>query len=181
MNNTPWSEADVAKLRELAAKGLTAREIAKELGETFTRKSVIGKTQRMGIWLGRAKLPDLALTAEPELEPEPAPVATVHYLKTKEPFRAPPMAPPKPVGNQVFLMALTTNMCRFPVSGDGERTLFCGDPVENGSWCTDHRKRVFTPKTGVKRDGEEVKLRQESHGFLPNPRTGSFSFGSKTK
>jgi len=166
MGNTPWSEADVAKLREMAAKGMTSREIAKELGEGYTRNSVIGKTQRMGIWLGG---------------PKPIPTATIHHLKTKTRYQPPPQGPLKPTGNQVFLMALTTNMCRFPVSGSGEKTLFCGDPTEKGSWCPDHRKRVFVPKTGVKRDGEEVELRKESNGFLPDSGASSFRFGAKVK
>ena len=183
MGNIPWSEADVAKLRDMAAKGMTSREIARELGEGFTRNSVIGKTQRLGIWLGRPKPsePEQLIEPEPVVEPSPIPTATIYHLKPKMVVRRLPVEPPKPTNNQVFLMALTPNMCRFPVNGDGEKTLFCGDPTESGSWCSDHRKRVFVPKPGVKRDGEEVKLRQESHGFLPNPRTGSFSFGSKTK
>ena len=179
MSNQPWSEADVAKLRVMAAKGMTSREIANELGEGFTRNSVIGKTQRMGIWLGKAK------PAAPELEPEPIAeepvVATIHYLKPKTPFRQPPVEVQKPTGNQVFLMALTPNMCRFPVSGDGANTLFCGDPTESGSWCPDHRKRVFVPKPGVKRHGEEVKVRKESDGFLPDSGASSFRFGAKVK
>ena len=183
MGNQPWSEADVAKLRDMAAKGMTSREIARDLGEGFTRNSVIGKTQRLGIWLGRPKPsePEQLIEPEPVVEPSPIPTATIYHLKTKTRYQPPPQGPLKPTGNQAFLMALTSNMCRFPVSGDGERTLFCGDPTESGSWCSDHRKRVFVPKPGVKRDGEKIKLREESDGFLPNPRTGSFSFGSKTK
>jgi len=177
MSNNPWSEADVAKLREMAAKGMTSREIARELGEGFTRNSVIGKTQRLGIWLGKFQPPE----PEPVVEPAPIPTATIHYLKPKMVVRRPPTEPPAPSGNQVFLMALTSTMCRFPVNGSGAKTLFCGDPTENGSWCADHRKRVFVPKPGVKRDGEEVKLQQKSHGFLPNSGASSFSFGSKTK
>jgi len=181
MINQPWSEADVAKLRELAAKGLTSREIAKELGEGFTRNSVIGKTQRMGIWLGKPKRhePEQLIEPEPVVETKPIPTATIYHLKTKTPFRSPPQGPLKPTGNQVFLMALTPNMCRFPVNGDGANTLFCGDPTESGSWCPEHRKRVFTPKPGVKRDGEEVKLRKESDGFLPDAAASSFRFGAK--
>jgi GcrA cell cycle regulator len=183
MSNQPWSEADVAKLRALAAKGMTSREIANELGEGFTRNSVIGKTQRMGIWLGESKRhePEQLIEPEPVVESQPLPTATVYQLKTKTKFRPPPQGPLKPTGNQAFLMALTSNMCRFPVNGDGERTLFCGDPTEKGSWCPDHRKRVFYPKPGVKRDGEEVELRKESNGFLPDSGASSFRFGAKVK
>ena len=183
MGNQPWSEADVAKLRDMAAKGMTSREIARELGEGFTRNSVIGKTQRLGIWLGRPKPsePEQLIKPEPVVEPSPIPTATIYHLKTKTRYQPPPQGPLKPTGNQAFLMALTSNMCRFPVSGDGERTLFCGDPTEKGSWCPDHRKRVFYPKPGVKRDGEAVELRKESNGFLPDSGASSFRFGAKVK
>jgi len=183
MGNIPWSEADVAKLRALAAKGMTSREIASELGEGFTRNSVIGKTQRMGIWLGKPKVsaPEQLIEPESVVESAPIPTATIYHLKTKTRYQPPPQGPLKPTGNQVFLMALTSNMCRFPVNEDGERTLFCGDPTEKGSWCPDHRKRVFYPKPGVKRDGEEVKLRKESNGFLPDSGASSFRFGAKAK
>ena len=185
MGNIPWSEADVAKLRKLAAKGMTSREIAKELGERYTRNSVIGKTQRMGIWLGRSKTSEpeqlIETELEPVVEPAPIPTATIHYLRVTPRLRVLTETPQESTGNRTFLMGLTSKSCRYPVSGDGERTLFCGDPTERGSWCSDHRKRVFVPKPGVQRDGEKIKLREESDGFLPNPRTGSFSFGSKTK
>ena len=91
MSNAPWSEADVAKLRELAAKGMTSREIARELGEGFTRNSVIGKTQRLGIWLGRPKPsePEQLIEPEPVVEPAPIPTASIHYLKPKMVVRRP--------------------------------------------------------------------------------------------
>lgn len=171
-----WSDADVALLRKLAAKGLTSRQIADELGGKFTRNSVIGKAHRAGILLNTLK------QREVKKELEPVQMATVHYLKPKKTFRR-PLSPkePKLIGNQIFIMGLTSNMCRFPVSGDGERTLFCGDPTEKGSWCPDHRKRVFYPKPGVKRDGEAVELRKESNGFLPDSGASSFRFGAKVK
>ena len=171
-----WSDADVALLRKLAARGLTSRQIADELGGKFTRNSVIGKAHRAGILLDTLK------QREVKKEPEPVQTATVHYLKPKKTFRR-PLSPkePKLIGNQTFIMGLTSHTCRFPMSGEGEKTLFCGDPTEKGSWCPEHRKRVFTPSVGVRRHGEEVKLRKEADGFLPDAGAGSFRFGVKAR
>jgi len=129
---------------------MTSREIARELGEGFTRNSVIGKTQRLGIWLGRPKPsePEQLIEPEPVVEPAPIPTATIHHLKTKTRYQPPPQGPLKPTGNQAFLMALTSNMCRFPVSGDGERTLFCGDPTEKGIVVSGSSKACLLPQTG---------------------------------
>ena len=44
-----WTDERVEKLRELWDKGLSASQIAKELGEGVTRNAVIGKAHRMGL------------------------------------------------------------------------------------------------------------------------------------
>ena len=48
-----WTEDRVATLTKLWAEGLSASQIAKELGEV-TRNAVIGKVHRLGL-SGRAK------------------------------------------------------------------------------------------------------------------------------
>ena len=155
-----WSDEATSQLRALVAQGLTSRDIAKALGG-ITRNAVIGKMNRLGLSPVTGKMNRLGLSP---VTPLPAPAK-------EEPLE----------GNQTYLMGLKNFMCRFPVSGSGDRTLFCGDPTEKGSCCPDHRKRVFVPKTGVKRDGEEVELRKESNGFLPDSGASSFRFGAKIK
>jgi hypothetical protein len=47
---------------------------------------------------------------------------------------------------QVRLCDLRTNSCRWPLGGIWEHVeFFCGDPtVPGGSWCKEHRERVFS-------------------------------------
>ncbi len=47
-NNT-WTEERVERLRRLWAEGLSASEIARELGEGISRNAVIGKVHRLGL------------------------------------------------------------------------------------------------------------------------------------
>lgn len=49
-----WTEERMALLRREWIEGATTREIAKTLGPQFTRNSVIGKANRMGLPARRA-------------------------------------------------------------------------------------------------------------------------------
>lgn len=84
-------------------------------------------------------------------------------------------------GNQTYLMGLKNFMCRFPMGGDGPKIRFCGDPTKTGSWCPEHRKIVFYPKSGVKRNGEEIDVRTAGDGLLPDARPSGFRFGRKAE
>ena len=177
MINNPWSEENVARLRELAAQGLTSREIAAALGEGLTRNAIIGKTQRMGIWLkGKQRL------AKPDA-PEPA----ASPVREKRPRQAAKFSfpnepePPKFVitGTETTLMGLKNFMCRYPVSADGAPMVFCGAPTKTGSWCDAHRKLVYQPKPGVKRDGEKVELQTKPTRLLSHTGLGGVDFTRK--
>lgn len=184
MMNYPWSESAVAILRDMADKGATAREIAAALGENVTRNAVIGKAQRMGIWLkGKQPRPiEETPREEPELTPNVIPFPHEHKRPPKPPRVIQEQPAPKALqGNMVYFLDAKPGMCRFPMGGRGVNLVFCGEAADTGSWCDEHRKVVFYPKPGVKRDGEEVELSAQPDGFLPNPGGGSFKFGRKTE
>lgn len=46
-----WTDENVSTLKELVELGLSSGQIAKKLGESFTRNSVIGKLRRIGVKL----------------------------------------------------------------------------------------------------------------------------------
>jgi len=95
-----WTEDRVAILTKLWADGLSASQIAKELGEV-TRNAVIGKVHRLGL-SGRA-----AAAAVP----------------------APPPLEAKPMSNGEFatILTITDHMCKWPI-GDPSKSefRFCG-------------------------------------------------------
>lgn len=72
-----WTDERVEKLRKLWNEGLSAAQIAAELGGGLSRNAVIGKIHRLGIQ-GRAKVvqpkaaepPKPAICVKPEMRPE---------------------------------------------------------------------------------------------------------------
>src|SRR6185503_18971360 len=67
--NMGWTDERVELLRKLWQDGLSASQIAGELGNGITRNAVIGKVHRLGM-SGRVKPPSAA-TARPRA-PKPA-------------------------------------------------------------------------------------------------------------
>lgn len=79
---------------------------------------------------------------------------------------------------QVRLCDLRTNSCRWPLGERWEHVeFFCGEPtVAGGSWCEEHRKRVFS--RAVVRGGKTPMVRQpmsplpEKHLMQTKPGAG---------
>jgi GcrA cell cycle regulator len=79
---------------------------------------------------------------------------------------------------QVRLCDLRTNSCRWPLGERWEHVeFFCGEPtVAGGSWCKEHRKRVFS--RAVVRGGKTPMVRQpmsalpEKHLMQTKPGAG---------
>lgn len=55
----PWTDETIAQLRDLIDQGLTSGQIAKAMGEPFTRNSVIGKAARLQLHIGIGRVVDL--------------------------------------------------------------------------------------------------------------------------
>ena len=172
-NLTLWTEFSVTKLRKLAEKNYSAREIAQMLGPEFSRNSVIGKMHRMG--LSRGLAPRL-----PNKEPEKAVKRTPPPLEIKPKISKPVLELPTldiDTSNVVSFMELKARMCRFPVSGQGFDTKFCGNRTgEDRSWCDDHGKIVYIKGSEAKRHGEEVFVREKSSRLLSNSGGGGIGF-----
>jgi GcrA cell cycle regulator len=62
-----WSDERVQQLKDMWAKGLSARQIAESLGSGVTRNAVIGKAHRIG----------LSQPSPAKIKPKPAMVAMV--------------------------------------------------------------------------------------------------------
>lgn len=120
-----WNSRTIGILRELVAKGYTARRIAQELGPPFTRNAVVGKRHRLGINPG-----NVVKTETVKIKPAPPPVVAVIT----------PTEPTEPTTKPITFDELTHETCRYPVSGEGRSMLFCASPTTNRVYCSYHQK-----------------------------------------
>jgi len=158
-----WTEERVATLRKLWAEGLSASQIAKQLGGV-TRNAVIGKVHRLGL-AGRAtpsrptKRPVRAVRPRvigptaPRLRPAfSAPTVVIPQL---EPLRLED-------GKAASVLTLNESMCKFPIGDPNDMDFaFCGRSAACGPYCQDHARLAYQPSHAKKRrTGEPDELRR---------------------
>lgn len=153
-----WSEERVALLRKLWAEGLSASQIAKQLGGV-TRNAVIGKVHRLGL-AGRAT------PSRPAKRPVRA--ARPRVVGPTAPRLRPAMTTPTVVipeleparledGSTASVLTLNESMCKFPIGDPNDANFaFCG----RGSWgghpyCQDHARLAYQPSQAKKRRASE--------------------------
>ena len=155
MTESNWSEDRVNTLTSLWLNGLSASQIARQLGGV-TRNAVIGKVHRLGL-SGRAQPSRPArLTRAPRRAapaPRPSPVARM----------TPPLARPRPAaegpGLVPSLAALGAHACKWPI-GDPKAAdfSFCGR-FAAGSYCASHKAAAFQPGTAWRADRDPAVRR----------------------
>src|SRR3984885_11390922 len=123
-----WSDDRVEQLKKLWEAGLSASQIAAELGNV-TRNAVIGKVHRLGL-SGRAKSPSSAAPRPRKARAHP------HVLRVARPamrgntalaqaFKYEVGAEPDvvdnivPMGQRRNLLELTEETCRWPIGDPG--------------------------------------------------------------
>jgi GcrA cell cycle regulator len=159
-----WNEERVALLRKLWTEGLSASQIAKQLGGV-TRNAVIGKVHRLGL-AGRAtpsrpaKRP--VRTARPRIVSPTAP-----RMRPAMERPAIPMPDLEPIrmddGKTISVLTLTESMCKFPIGDPTDAGFaFCGRPSSCGAYCADHARVTYQPSQARKRraSGEPDELRR---------------------
>jgi len=153
-----WTDDRVELLKRLWSEGLSASQIAGELGG-ITRNAVIGKVHRLGL-SGRAKAPsssvprprkprassqmfrpsrpmvrgNTALAVSPaydyDIEPEPQPIENII-----------------PLGQRCTLLELNDEKCHWPVGDPGQPDFyFCGGKTGTGiPYCGYHARVAYQP------------------------------------
>jgi len=155
-----WTDERVELLKKLWADGLSASQIAGELGG-ITRNAVIGKVHRLGL-SGRAKSAsssaprvrkprshmlrvgrtmsrgNAALALAFEMEPEPEPELIENII---------------PIGQRRTLLELNEDTCRWPIGDPGSADFFfCGgQTVTSLPYCSYHSRVAYQP-ANVRRD-----------------------------
>jgi GcrA cell cycle regulator len=156
-----WTDERVELLKKLWSDGLSASQIAAELGG-ITRNAVIGKVHRLGL-SGRAKSPSssaprvrkprshmlrvsrpvmrgntaLAITYEVDLEPEQGLVENI-----------------VPMGQRRTLLELHEGTCRWPIGDPANpEFFFCGgNTITSLPYCAFHSRVAYQPASDRRRD-----------------------------
>ncbi len=160
-----WTDERVELLKRLWAEGLSASQIAAQLGGGITRNAVIGKVHRLGL-AGRAKpaastagraarrprtqtlqrarplvIGATALKASPIVEPRRLAIREPEILEVPESLHA-------------TILTLSDQTCKWPI-GDpaAENFHFCGHRPRTGTpYCEYHARLAYQPVTERRRD-----------------------------
>ncbi|MEM7464345.1 MAG: GcrA family cell cycle regulator [Pseudomonadota bacterium] len=162
-----WTDERVARLTKLWADGLSASQIAAELGGV-TRNAVIGKVHRLGL-SGRAKSSGSSSTPRPKRQPRVSGYSSrsprtsqralnnlsLKISSTSTAARAlaeEDLEAPEPL--KLALTELTEKTCKWPIGDPAtEDFYFCGQNVgECGPYCKYHAKLAYQPVVDRRRE-----------------------------
>ena len=153
-----WTDERVELLKKLWADGLSASQIAAELGG-ITRNAVIGKVHRLGL-SGRAKSPS-STTPRPR-----KPRSSGHMLRVSRPavrgntalaydydLEPEPELVEIPMEQRKTLLQLNEHTCRWPIGDPGSTEFFfCGGETANElPYCAYHSRVAYQPAADRRR------------------------------
>ncbi len=151
-----WTDERVATLKKLWLDGLSASQIAKQLGGV-TRNAVIGKLHRLGLnGRGEASAPTVSRTqrqAKPARIPRPA---AVHTMPRRPQTRA---SEPACILNDspgsATIFTLGKHMCKWPIGDPSSDSFtYCGsDLMGNRTFCPRHATVAYQPQQSRTRSG----------------------------
>jgi GcrA cell cycle regulator len=158
-----WNDERVEQLKKLWEAGLSASQIAAELGNV-TRNAVIGKVHRLGL-SGRAKTPSSAVPRQRKARPAnpmmriARPVsrgntALAHVFEVEPEIDTVAYDNVVPISQRRTLLELNEHTCRWPV-GDPSTTefFFCGGNSVTGlPYCALHSRVAYQPVSDRRRD-----------------------------
>jgi len=174
-----WTDERVELLKKLWSDGLSASQIAAELGNV-TRNAVIGKVHRLGL-SGRAKsaaAPAAPRNAAPRKAPARAPshpmsgpaggARGAHALAPQFVTEAEPEAEQAPMPSEdvvipfserVTIMELREYMCRWPMGDPTSPDFrFCGARSQTGlPYCSYHSRIAYQPAADRRRDRSKAR------------------------
>ncbi|THD81837.1 MAG: GcrA cell cycle regulator [Phenylobacterium sp.] len=149
-----WTDERVELLKKLWQEGLSASQIAKQLGGV-TRNAVIGKVHRLGL-SGRATPSKPARTvfkaprpARPVSAPSaPRRLAEPNSLAVQPtPVRYVDEAP-----GTATVLTLAAHMCKWPIGDPSLDTFtFCGRGADGGPYCHEHAQVAYQPAQAKKK------------------------------
>lgn len=132
-----WTDERVELLKKLWADGLSASQIARELGEV-TRNAVIGKVHRLGLSGRVTKTRIERPRPRPVLRPPPRPLPPA--IERIEPLMLED-------GRFTTITTLKNSSCRWPIGEPGTSDFhFCGHAQAGGTpYCETHARLAYQP------------------------------------
>ena len=151
-----WTDERVEELKKLWSEGLSASQIAKQLGGV-TRNAVIGKVHRLGL-SGRATPSRPARrTVKPSRPRTTTNASSPATARATSPARpaastpAPTTAPVEPAvlpsGEFATVLTLRDSMCKWPIGDPAQAEFrFCGRKTDAGhAYCDAHSDMAYQP------------------------------------
>ena len=154
-----WTDERVELLKKLWAEGLSASQIAAELGGV-TRNAVIGKVHRLQL-SGRAKQnggprPHRARAARTARAPRPMTIGNTALKLERAPMprRIPIEDIVVPIPLRKSILALNEKTCRWPIGDPTDEDFsFCGhNPRESSPYCEYHARVAYQPQIDRRRE-----------------------------
>jgi GcrA cell cycle regulator len=150
-----WTDERVETLKKLWLDGLSASQIAKQLGGV-TRNAVIGKVHRLGL-SGRAAPSHPSRTTFKAPRP-PRPISMPQPRPRALEPRAHAVPAPRPtpyveLPGTATVLTLGAHMCKWPI-GDpsSDDFTFCGRRAsEERPYCVDHAQMAYQPPQSKKK------------------------------
>jgi hypothetical protein len=187
-----WSQEDEQRLRELWARGDTAKQIGHTLG--YSRSAVLGKKWRLGLE-GRESGGAAAARARVKLSPEERSARARKAVRIRwarhhsEEADARRIMKPAKIAPRIRVIAREGRlveplnlpfgdlddhnkpaMCRYPTIEREGQQLFCARPTEHGtSYCDDCARVVFTAEGYERQINKPAALRQPASGRVAKP------------
>src|SRR3954463_16354278 len=156
-----WSEERVEQLKKLWESGLSASQIAAELGNV-TRNAVIGKVHRLGL-SGRAKAPSTAAPRPRKARPTQmvrvsrpmsrANTALAQAFAVEAETEPAAYANVVPMSRRLTLLQLNEATCHWPVGDPSSpEFFFCGGKSLSGlPYCAHHSRVAYQPASDRRR------------------------------
>ena len=158
MTQTAWSDDRIATLKRLWLDGLSASQVATQLGGV-TRNAVIGKVHRLGLSGRVGSSPPIRIAKRPKRRPP-----TGRCVSRPKLGRSPPLPLPKPKavdgpGLVHSMAALGVHACKWPI-GDpkAEDFSFCGRAAD-GVYCSGHAAVAYRAGKSARLDRDPVVRR----------------------
>jgi GcrA cell cycle regulator len=139
-----WTEERTATLRRLWLEGLSASQVARQLGG-ISRSAVIGKVHRLGITVREVPARQrTAVRIAGRAQPRTRPVRET-AASPRSAFRLAELAERVEMAPTSSILGLSAHSCRWPIGNPEANDFgFCGrEKVGRGSYCDDHARGAF--------------------------------------